>query len=72
MRRCAVSVTRSMEVYGAWVATLAGKNGAHVARLLSVGATWSFGGRFGGIGASSTNAQRDRTLPFERTDDSGR
>ena len=34
-----IAVTRSMEVYGVWVATMSGKNGAHVARLLAVGAT---------------------------------
>jgi hypothetical protein len=48
-----ISVTRSMEIYGVWVATMSGKNGAHVGRLLSVGAAWSFGGAFGGFGASS-------------------
>jgi hypothetical protein len=47
-----IALTRSLELYGVWVATLSGKNGAHVARLLSVGATWTFGGNFGGFSAS--------------------
>ena len=62
-----ISVTRSMELYGVWVATMSGKNGAHVARLLAVGATWSFGGGFGGFGGSGASAQRDGTLSVDPT-----
>ena len=61
-----ISVTRSMDIYGVWVATMSGKNGAHVGRLLSVGAAWSFGGGFGGFGASASG-QRDGTLSVEPT-----
>jgi hypothetical protein len=39
-----VDVTRSTEVHAVWIATVSGKGGAHIARMLSVGATWSFGG----------------------------
>jgi serine/threonine protein kinase len=33
-----------------WISTLSGKNGAHAARSLAVGASWSFGGGFSGFG----------------------
>jgi hypothetical protein len=45
-----VSVTRSVEIYSVWVATLSGRGGAHVARLFAAGTTWSFGSGFSGFG----------------------
>lgn len=45
-----ISVTRSIDIYGVWLSTVSGRNGAHAARSLTVGATWSFGGGFGGFG----------------------
>ena len=44
-----ISLTRSIDIDGVWVATMSGKNGAHASRLFAVGATWSFGGGFGGF-----------------------
>ena len=44
-----ISLTRSIDIDTVWVATLAGKNGAHISRSFAVGATWSFGGGFGGL-----------------------
>ncbi len=35
-----------MDVSALWVQTVSGKNGAHRARLFTIGATWSFGGAF--------------------------
>jgi hypothetical protein len=45
-----ISLTRSIDIYGVWVSTLSGKNGAHASRSLAVGASWSFGGSFRGFG----------------------
>ena len=45
-----ISLTRSIDIYGVWVSTLSGKNGAHASRSLAVGASWSFGGGFSGFG----------------------
>jgi hypothetical protein len=36
----------SMDVSAFWMQTVSGKNGAHRARLFTVGATWTFGGAF--------------------------
>ena len=36
----------SIDLYAFWMQTVSGKNGAHRARLFTVGATWSFGGAF--------------------------
>lgn len=46
-----VSLTRSADLFALWVTTVSGRNGAHRAQTLSVGANWSFGGGFGGLGA---------------------
>jgi hypothetical protein len=46
-----VSLTPSTDVYALWVTTVSGSNGAHRARMLAVGASWSFGGSLGGLGA---------------------
>lgn len=45
-----ISLTRAVDIYGVWISTLSGKNGAHASRSLAVGASWSFGGGFGGFG----------------------
>jgi len=45
-----VSLTRSTDLDFLWIRTVSGRNGAHRARLLSVGATWSFGGSLAGLG----------------------
>jgi hypothetical protein len=44
------SITRSTEVYAAWAGAVRGRRGAHVARVLAVGVSRSFGGGFQGIG----------------------
>jgi hypothetical protein len=38
-----VSVTPAIELYTLGIATVSGKGGAHIARVLSVGASWRFG-----------------------------
>ncbi len=56
-----VATTGSTELHALWVATVSGKNGAHRARMLTVGASWSFGsglGDFGGFGAISDERSR--------------
>jgi hypothetical protein len=45
-----ISVTRSIDVYGVWISTVSGKNGAHASRSLAVGVSWGFGGGFSGFG----------------------
>lgn len=52
-----IAVTRSTEIYAVWIATVSGRNGAHVGRLLSVGTAWSFGRGFGGLGGRATPAR---------------
>jgi hypothetical protein len=42
----AILMTPSLEVSAVWIQTVSGKNGAHRARLFTVGTTWSFGGGF--------------------------
>jgi hypothetical protein len=44
-----VSLTRSLDVYGVYVVTVAGSNGAHRGRLFAVGTTWGFGRTLGGL-----------------------
>ena len=53
-----LAATRNMELYGVWIATVAGKSGAHVGRLLSVGASWSFGGKMGPLEVTSGQGAR--------------
>ena len=45
-----IDVTNDVELHGLWIATVKGYGGAHVARMLSVGFTWSFGGALSGLG----------------------
>lgn len=44
------SLSRSTEVYVAGAGTLRGRRGAHVARILAIGVSRSFGGGFKGLG----------------------
>jgi len=44
-----LSLTRSAELYALWVVTVSGHDGAHRARTLAVGTTFSFGGGLGGL-----------------------
>jgi hypothetical protein len=46
-----IALPRSTEVYALWIATVAGKDGAHVSRTLAVGMSWGFGGGLKGLGA---------------------
>jgi hypothetical protein len=48
-----VRMTRSTELSATWIATASGKGGAHVARMLSIGVTWSFGGGLTGLGGGA-------------------
>jgi len=47
------AMTRNTELHVQWVATASGQGGAHRARMLSVGTTWSFGSSMGGFGEPS-------------------
>jgi hypothetical protein len=44
-----LSIRRDTNLHALWIATVSGRSGAHVARMLSVGATWSFGPGPGGL-----------------------
>jgi hypothetical protein len=44
-----LSITRDTNLHALWIATVSGRGGAHVARMLSVGATWSFGAGMGAL-----------------------
>jgi hypothetical protein len=57
------SLTHSADVYALWVTTVSGSNGAHRAQTLAVGASWSFGGGIGGLGASASPSQRSHSMP---------
>jgi hypothetical protein len=46
-----LSILRNTDLYALWVATVSGSNGAHVARTLSIGATWTFGSSTGALPA---------------------
>jgi hypothetical protein len=58
-----VSLPRGTDLYALWVANVAGESGAHVARTLALGASWSFGGGFGGLGAAPSLRQRSNPTP---------
>jgi len=45
-----LSITPRTELHALWVATVSGKSGAHQARMLAIGASWSFGSGMGGFG----------------------
>jgi hypothetical protein len=49
-----LSITHRADLHGLWMATVSGKSGAHQARMLAIGTSWSFGsgrGWFGGMAA---------------------
>ena len=55
-----ISITRNAELHAVWVGTVSGNNGAHRARMLAIGTSWSFGsGGFGGFAA--VNDERSRS-----------
>jgi len=56
----ALFLTRNTELHAQWIATVSGKSGAHQARMLSVGTTWSFGAPMGGFGGSPVTKERSR------------
>ena len=56
-----LSLTPSTELYAVGMATVSGRFGAHIARLLTLGITWNFGETFGGFGSpSASRAPRTR------------
>ena len=56
-----LAITRNTELHALWMQTLSGKDGAHQARMLAVGTTWSFGNPWGGLGdASDVRKARSR------------
>ncbi|MGB2715236.1 MAG: hypothetical protein WBC51_13720 [Vicinamibacterales bacterium] len=54
-----ISLSRSTELYGLWIATVSGKDGAHVSRTLAIGISRGFGGGLGGL-AAAAKAATDR------------
>jgi hypothetical protein len=42
-------ITRNTDVQAVWIATVSGKDGAHVARMLAVGVSWAFGSGSGAL-----------------------
>jgi hypothetical protein len=57
-----ISLTRNTELHALWVATVSGNNGAHRARMLAIGASWSFGSGMGGFGDfTAVNDERSRS-----------
>jgi hypothetical protein len=55
-----LSVTGSIDVYALWVATVSGSNGAHRARALACGVSFSLGSHLQGLG-SATRSRRATT-----------
>lgn len=57
------SISRSAELHALWVGTVSGSNGAHRARVLSIGASWNFGPRGGGFGGfAAVKTERSRSI----------
>jgi hypothetical protein len=51
-----LALTRNTELQATWIATVSGNNGAHRARMLAIGTSWSFGSGMDGFdGASFKN-----------------
>jgi hypothetical protein len=56
-----LSLTRNAELRVLWLRTVSGNNGAHRARMLAIGTSWSFGsGWFGGF--AGVNDERSRSI----------
>jgi hypothetical protein len=55
-----VAVTRSSDVYGLWVSTVSGSNGAHRARTLAFGVTFSLRSHLQGLGGPDASAPQVR------------
>jgi hypothetical protein len=51
-----IELTRSTEVHALWLATISGHGGAHIARTLSAGVTWKFGGGLDYLKSSSSES----------------
>ena len=45
-----ISMTENTELHALWISTVSGNNGAHRARMLAIGTSWSFGSGWGGFG----------------------
>jgi hypothetical protein len=57
-----VRTTRSTEIFATWVATVSGRSGAHVGRMLAIGASYNFGAGLGSVFLSRAQHVRDRKL----------
>jgi hypothetical protein len=53
-----IELTRTTEVHALWIAAVSGRGGAHIARVLSLGVTWRFGGGLGYLKNSSSESNR--------------
>jgi hypothetical protein len=57
-----VGLTRNTELHAVWIATISGKSGAHQARMLAVGSSWSFGSGMGDFAsAAALTTERSRS-----------
>jgi hypothetical protein len=59
-----VSVTRSIEVFGSFMTTTAGQNSHSLARGITIGASWSFGGR--GLSSLSDSSSSNPEDPMAK------
>ena len=58
-----LSITRNTELHALWIATVSGNNGAHRARMLAIGTSWSFGSGTGGFGGfAQVTDERSRSI----------
>ena len=55
-------ITRDAELHALWVETVSGSSGAHRARMLAIGASWSFGSGMGGFGGFGVKEERSRSI----------
>jgi len=58
-----LALTRNTELQASWVATVSGNNGAHRARMLAIGASWTFGSGIGFGGFAALTGAPSRSTP---------
>lgn len=58
-----LTLNRRTELNVLWMATVSGRSGAHRARMLAIGTTWSFGGMGWGGGFASLNDRPSQSNP---------
>jgi hypothetical protein len=66
-----LSMTRTLELNALWIATISGGGGAHRARTLAVGTSWTFGSGMKGFAAPATVSE-SRSRSTRQAPESGR